>query len=174
MVIVPAVKVLRLFSCRYRNFFLLCRTAYAEFFGFAFDDARIVLQVIDLFLNVQILRCNFLDLRIQALVLIDFAPQLSERTEIDCQTEQERKQCRCTIRNPSRDDACPGLGRLRGSTWSSPRSIRVSNAGLLQAVPPNLFRFRSPRRFEPSARFLTDASASSYRRRIKTSRRPSD
>ena len=73
LVIVPADKFLRLFSGRHRNFFLLLRTLESELSGFTLDHIRVVLQVIDLFLKIQVFRSHTFDLGIQAFVLFDLS-----------------------------------------------------------------------------------------------------
>ena len=82
LVIVPTDKFLRLLSGRHRNFFLLFRTLESELSGFTLDHIRVVLQVIDLFLKVQVFRSYAFDLGIQAFVLIDLSRELGERPEI--------------------------------------------------------------------------------------------
>lgn len=73
LVIVPANKSLRLFNRRHGNLFLLILASNAKLFGFAFDHACVVLQIVDLFLQVQILRSDLVDLGIQIFILLNFA-----------------------------------------------------------------------------------------------------
>ena len=68
---VPAGKLLRLSTLWHWNFFLL--SAKAELFRFAFDNFRIVLQVIDLLLQTEIVRSHLFYLRTKTLVLFDLA-----------------------------------------------------------------------------------------------------
>ena len=70
LVIVPADKFLRLLSGRHWNFFLLVVATETKFLRLAFDNFFIVLQIVDLFLQIQIFTRDLFDLGIQILVLV--------------------------------------------------------------------------------------------------------
>jgi hypothetical protein len=97
LVIVPSDKFLRLFSGRHRNFFLLFRTLESELSCFSLDHIPVVLQVIDLFLKVQVFRSYALDLGIQALVLFGLSREVGESSEIYRQTKNRDKNGRRSV-----------------------------------------------------------------------------
>ena len=86
---VPANKFLRLSIRRHWNFFLL--TLKAELLGFAFDYGRVILQVIDLLLQIEILGRQFFNFLIEAFVLLGLTVELRKSSKIYCQTKDKGK-----------------------------------------------------------------------------------
>lgn len=92
---VPGEKLLRVFNTPHGNF-LLCfvgglftRPRQAEFSGLAFDGRRIVFEIMDLFLNVEILALDRFYLVFKLGVLGPLFAERGERTEIYSEAKHE-------------------------------------------------------------------------------------
>jgi hypothetical protein len=87
LVIVPAGKFLRLLIDWHWNFFLL--TLKAKLLSFAFDYGRIILQVINFFLQIEIFTRQLFNFLVEAFVLFSLTPQLGECSEIYCEAKNK-------------------------------------------------------------------------------------